>query len=126
MAHRKITELANVEFEGRLGEAFQSYGKQLESLANRWKFELGAATTDSRAAMEGLRGHLLLFGLDSRVRARRVAKRLQRAQDLAAGLAEQGEKFHRAYRRQFSDAAHREDVEKAIEDAEKDAEAAEE
>lgn len=101
MSRRNITELASVEFTGSLGAAFQHYGKQLTVLAERWGTELDIAAVDAEAAMSTMKGHKLLFGLDSKVRARRVAKRLKRARDLAAALAERGESFHRSYRKHF-------------------------
>ncbi|MER5419893.1 hypothetical protein [Streptosporangium roseum] len=101
MSRRNITELSTIEFTGSLGAAFHAYGKQLTGLAERWGTELEIAAVDAEAAMSSMKGHALLFGLDSKVRARRVAKRLKRAQTLAAALAEQGENFHRTYRKHF-------------------------
>ncbi|MBB5132880.1 hypothetical protein HNP84_002601 [Thermocatellispora tengchongensis] len=101
MSTRNITELSGIEFTGSLGEAFTNYGRQLTALAERWGLELEIAAVDAEAAMSSMKGHMLLFGLDSKVRARRVAKRLKRARDLAAALAEQGERFPRSYRKHF-------------------------
>lgn len=98
----KITELSNVEFSGSLGEAFLAYGRALEEIADRWATELEIAATDAEAAMGSMKGHLLLFGIDSKIRARRVAKRLKRAQDLASSIADQADQFHRDYRRHFA------------------------
>ncbi|MEU8347849.1 hypothetical protein AB0C74_39645 [Spirillospora sp. NPDC048832] len=97
----EISELASVEFEGSLGEAFQRYGKALEELADRWAIELEMAAVDAEAAMGSMKGHLLLFGLDSKVKARRVAKRLKRARDLADALADRADRFPREYRKHF-------------------------
>jgi hypothetical protein len=97
----EISELASVEFEGSLGEAFQRYGRALEEIGDRWATELEMAAVDAEAAMGSMKGHLLLFGIDSKVKARRVAKRLKRARELANSLAERGDKFPRDYRRQF-------------------------
>ncbi|WP_182876115.1 hypothetical protein [Microbispora sp. H10670] len=102
MSDRTITELSTIEFTGSLGEAFHAYGKQLTALGERWGVELDIAAVDAEAAMSAMKGHLLLFGLDSKVRARRVAKRLKRARDLAAALAERGEDFPRSYRKHFT------------------------
>ncbi|MFI7028388.1 hypothetical protein ACIBK1_06735 [Microbispora rosea] len=96
-----ITELSTIEFTGSLGEAFHAYGKQLTALGERWGVELEIAAVDAEAAMSTMKGRALLFGLDSKVRARRVAKRLKRARDLAAALAERGEDFPRSYRKHF-------------------------
>ncbi|GAA3801700.1 hypothetical protein GCM10022226_21910 [Sphaerisporangium flaviroseum] len=102
MARRDITELSTIEFTGSLGAAFLAYGKQLTELAERWGLELEIAAVDAEAAMGSMKGHLLLFGLDSKVRARRVAKRLKRAQELTAAMAEQGQLLHRTYRKHFA------------------------
>lgn len=96
---RKIGELARIEFKGGLGEAFEKYSETGARLGRRFSFELEMAAGDSRAAMESLRGHPLLFGLDARVKARRVAKRLNRAQELASGISTELERFHRSYQR---------------------------
>ncbi|MEU9832727.1 hypothetical protein AB0D67_14485 [Streptosporangium sp. NPDC048047] len=105
MKRRTITELSSIEFTGSLGAAFHAYGRALTGLAQRWGTELEIAAVDAEAAMSSMKGHVLLFGLDSKVRARRVAKRLQRAQELTAALAEQGEHFHRSYRKHFTPTA---------------------
>ncbi|GAA3925939.1 hypothetical protein GCM10023085_03980 [Actinomadura viridis] len=96
-----ISELARIEFRGSLGEAFKKYSQELEALADRWRTELEIAAVDAEAAMGSMKGHLLLFGLDSKVRARRVAKRLKRAQDLAASVGDSADQFQRSYRRHF-------------------------
>jgi hypothetical protein len=96
-----ISELSSIEFEGSLGEAFQRYGKALEEIGDRWSTELEMAAVDAEAAMGSMKGHLLLFGIDSKIRARRVAKRLKRAKDLASSLADRGDQFPRDYRRNF-------------------------
>ncbi|HUR06150.1 MAG TPA: hypothetical protein VM347_26625 [Nonomuraea sp.] len=101
MATRNITELSSVEFTGSLAEAFHLYGKELTTIADRWVTELDIAAVDAEAAMSTMKGHWLLFGLDTRHRARQVAKRLKRARDLAAAMAEKGESLHRIYCRNF-------------------------
>lgn len=98
---RRIDELAQVEFVGSLSEAFHAYSRELYALARRWQFELDMAASDSRAAMESLQGHPLLFGLDAKIKARRISNRLKRAQALAHGLAEEARQFDRAYRKHF-------------------------
>lgn len=97
----EISELASIEFEGSLGEAFKAYGKALEEIGDRWATELEMAAVDAEAAMGSMKGHLLLFGIDSKLKARRVAKRLKRARELASDLADRGDKFHREYTRNF-------------------------
>ncbi|KAB2341870.1 hypothetical protein [Actinomadura rudentiformis] len=102
---KNITELAEIPFHGSLGEAFHDYGQELFALGHRWAFELGQAANDAEAAMASLKGHPLLFGVDVRARARRVSKRLRRAQNLAYGLSQEGLRFHQAYVQHFINAS---------------------
>jgi hypothetical protein len=101
MSDRRIKELAEIEFKGSLEEAFGMYADELQKLSRRLVFELEMAANDSRAAMSRLHGHWWLLGLDAKVQARIVAKRLTRAQEQAAGLAVEARAFKTAYRRQF-------------------------
>lgn len=99
---RKLDELAKVEFTGSLGEAFGLYAAAWREVSTRWDTELGLAATDVRAALTSVRTRW--FGLDTverRVKARRVARRLRRAQTLVASLTRCAERFPREYARQF-------------------------
>lgn len=101
-SERKLDELAKVEFTGSLGEAFGHYAHALRTVSRRWDTELGLASTDVRAALTSMRTRWL--GLDAaarRVKARRVARRLRRAQVLAASLAKRAEQFPKEYAKQF-------------------------
>jgi hypothetical protein len=101
MAERSVRELARIPFAGPLGNAFQAYSREAEDLARRFSFELEVAASDSRAAMESLRGHPLLFGLDAKIKARRVAARLKRAKELIDGMGHEAARFERSYRKNF-------------------------
>jgi hypothetical protein len=101
MAERRISELGKIEFVGSLGKAFHAYASEAEDLVQRFSFELEVAASDSRAAMESLRGHPLLFGLDAKVKARRVSHRLKRAKELIDGMSREAAKFERSYRKHF-------------------------
>jgi len=99
---RRLDELARIEFVGSLGEALSAYATALAKVAARWDTELGLASTDARRAMVSMKGHWL--GLDTaarRVRARRVARRLRRAQTLVASVGKQARLLPREYQRQF-------------------------
>lgn len=99
---RRLDELARVEFVGSLGEAFGRYAWALRDVARRWDTELGLASTDVRAALTSMRTRWL--GLDAaarRVKARRVARRLRRAQTLVASVTKRAEQFPKQYARQF-------------------------
>ncbi|AQZ67582.1 unnamed protein product [[Actinomadura] parvosata subsp. kistnae] len=102
--NRRITELSTIEFVGSLGQAFHLYGRELTKLAERWGIELEIAAADAEAAMSTMRGRWYMFGLDTRARSRRVAKRLKRARDLVAALADKGQTFPATYRRNFGGA----------------------
>jgi hypothetical protein len=100
---RRLDELARVEFTGSLGEAFGRYGWALREVSKRWDTELGLASTDVRAALTSIRtGWLGLDAASRRLKARRVARRLRRAQTLVADLTRRAEKFPREYARQFA------------------------
>lgn len=104
---RRIDELAKIQFEGSLGQAFYEYGQMMFALGHLLRVELDMAAAESEAAMASLKGHPLLFGFDARVKARRVSKRLRRAEDLAYGIAEEGRRFHADYVKHFVNQARR-------------------
>lgn len=99
---RRLDELAKVEFTGSLSEAFGTYAAELRDLAARWDTELGLASGDVRAALTSMRTKWL--GLDAasrRIKARRVARRLRRAQTLVASVKKCAERFPKEYAKQF-------------------------
>jgi hypothetical protein len=99
---RRLDELAKVEFTGSLSEAFGNYAAAWREVSRRWDTELGLASTDVRAALTLRRFHWL--GLDMatrRGRARRVARRLRRAQTLVGSLTRCAERFPKEYAKQF-------------------------
>lgn len=108
MADRKINELADIEFEGSLGEAFKKYSRTGERLSYALAFEYELAAATSRAALARLSGTWLLFGIDSKVRGRLVARRVKRMNELAVGMANELRKFEHSYRRTFIDLPRRE------------------
>jgi hypothetical protein len=100
---KKISELSDIEFEGSLGEAFKKYSQTAEKLAHAFSMELELAEAEARAAISELKGHPLLFGVDTRFRARQVTKRLARMRELVDGIGTEARKFERDYRRHFLD-----------------------
>ena len=105
MGRRTISELADIDFSGSVGESTHEYGERLRALALRWAFELEAAAGDAEAAMASLDGHWWALGFDTRYKARKVAARLKRAQEMAHAVGDQAGKFHRVYLRHFPEAA---------------------
>lgn len=101
----EIRELAEIPFQGSLQTQFEAYASALYAISRAWSHELAMAAADAEAAMTELHGNPLLFGLDAKIKARRVAKRIKRAQALADGLTEESRKFYRAYMRHFVEAA---------------------
>lgn len=101
MTNRSVSELAVVAFDGSLEKVFADYASRVEELARRLAFELAVAAGDSEAAMGRMRDHPLLFGLDCRLRARRVSKRLKRGVELAEGLNVEARLLYHEYCKQF-------------------------
>lgn len=107
---RRIDEMAGIPFEGSLDEKFHALGEVMFALGHLLRMELDMASAESEAAMVSLKGHplLALVGApDVRIKARRVAKRLKRMEDLADGFAAEGRKFHHAYVKHFVNNARR-------------------
>jgi hypothetical protein len=99
---RKLDELAKIAFVGSLSEAFGHYGAALRTVASRWDTELALASTDARKALGTMQGRWLgLDGASRRAKARRVARRLRRAQTLVSGVSKRAERFPKEYARQF-------------------------
>jgi hypothetical protein len=95
-----LDELAGVEFVGSLSEVFGDYAAALREVSTRWDTELGLASTDVRAALTSLRTRWL-DAASRRVKARRVARRLRRAQTLVASVTKCAERFPKEYAKQF-------------------------
>ncbi|MFB4307023.1 hypothetical protein [Actinomadura sp. GTD37] len=105
MGRRTISELNDIQFDGSIGEAMHEYGERLRGLSLRWAFEFEAAAGDAEAAMSSLDGRWWALGIDTKVRARKVARRLVRAQEMAHAMGDQGGKLHRVYLRHFPEAS---------------------
>lgn len=100
-AKQRIPELSGIEFTGHA--SISEYSKALRSLMRDIAFELDFAAEEIQAVLSRQRGHPLLMGIDVRLRARRVAKRLCRAQELCAGTAVEAVKFYQEFRKQFAE-----------------------
>jgi hypothetical protein len=101
-AHTRIPELSGIEFTGHAAVA--EYSKALRALCRDLSFEIEFAAEEIYAVLSRQKGHPLLLGLDVRLRARRVANRLRRAEELTAGAAVEAVKFYVEFRRQFAEA----------------------
>lgn len=100
-APRQIPELATIEFTG--SKSISEYAKALRSLGRDLAVECEASAQELEAVLAAQKGHPLLMGMDVRRKAKRVAKRLHRAQELATGVAREAVALHAQYRREFVD-----------------------
>jgi hypothetical protein len=101
MARQRIPELESIEFTGHASVA--RYSKALRGINRDIAHECEYAAEELQAVLSRQRGHPLLLGLDVRLRARKVAKRLHRAGELSAGAAVEAVKFYSEFRLQFAD-----------------------
>ncbi|MFE6386771.1 hypothetical protein [Nocardiopsis dassonvillei] len=101
----RIDELGSIEFFGPVGTQVTRYAKTSRRFARDLAAELESAAHDSRVAMSALKGHPALLGLDVKIRARRVSRKLKRAKELAQGISAESVKFAAEYRKQFIHAA---------------------
>ncbi|GLZ15652.1 hypothetical protein Acsp04_58870 [Actinomadura sp. NBRC 104425] len=101
----EIEELARIPFRGSLQAQFEMYGRELYTIARAWAHELEMAASDAEAAMTELHGNPWLLGLDAKIKARKVAKRIKRAQEMADGLAQEAQRFYKSYLKQFVEAS---------------------
>jgi hypothetical protein len=97
----RIPELSGIEFTGH--KAVVDYSKALRELQRDLSHETDYAAEEIQATLARQRGHPLLFGVDVRLRARKVAKRLHRVSELNAGAAIEAVKFYQEFRMQFGE-----------------------
>ena len=98
----RIPELSAIEFTG--ARSVTDYSKTGRDLCREmaWEFEMGADEFYA-ALVASQKGHPLLFNVDVKWRARRVANRLRRAGDHAAAAGVEVVKFRMQFRQEFAD-----------------------
>jgi hypothetical protein len=101
---QRLDEIASIEFHGKVPSKIAAYSVATQRLAHDLARELDAAESAAEAAMCQLKGHPLLFGVDVRARAWRVARRLREARELAQGISAEAVKFNLQFRQEFLDA----------------------
>jgi hypothetical protein len=101
MSRTRIPELEVIEFKG--ASSIAAYSRMLRALGRDLAAELEASSEEIRAVLAAQAGHPLLFGADVKIRARRVARRLQRAGELAQGVAIEAVRFNSEFRIQFAE-----------------------
>lgn len=97
----RIPELSGIEFTGHKSVA--DYAQNLRGLLRDVAHEVDFGAEEIYAVLSRQKdGHPLLFGVDTKLRARKVAKRLHRVEELVAGGAVEAVKFYREFRMQFA------------------------
>jgi hypothetical protein len=97
----RIPELSGIEFHGH--ESVKEYANAVRVLSRDMSSELEFASGELYHVLSRQSGHPLLLGLDVKVRARRVTKRLDRLARLFAGGSVEAVAFYMEFRRQFAD-----------------------
>lgn len=97
----RIPELSGIRFSG--DEDVIAYAEALRNLFRdlSWEIEFGSGELYAVLSRQG--GHPLLMGLDVRLKARRVCRRLDRLALLMGGGAVESVAFVREFRRQFAE-----------------------
>jgi hypothetical protein len=99
----KINDLGEMGFTGPVGRRVAKYGRANQDLARAFAYELECGAEAAIKAMCKLKGHPLLLGVDVKLRARVVGRRLYRARDAALAVSAESVKFVQEYRKQFLD-----------------------
>ena len=97
----RIPELEGIEFNGHKSVA--EYAKAARGLCRDLAQEFDYSAEEIQVVLSKQKGHPLLMGVDTRLRARKVAKRLHRAAELAGGAAIESVKFYSEFRLQFGE-----------------------
>jgi hypothetical protein len=99
---RKIPELSSIPFTG--SKSITAYSKAGRELSRDLGMEFEFAADEVYGALvASQKGHPALFGVDVKLRARRVAQRLKRASELQKASGVELVKFHVQFRREFID-----------------------
>lgn len=101
-AQKDVAGLDAIEFDGSESVAAYALAARNHTRALSQEFE-GAGDDLYGVLCELGRGHPLAFGIDVKLRARRVAKRLERMSEMASWVAVEAVKLNLEYRKQFSE-----------------------
>jgi hypothetical protein len=96
----RIPELSGIEFTGH--ESVKDYAATLRGLFRDLAFEIEFGRSELYEVLSRQSGHPLLMGIDVKLRARRVCKRLDRAAALMGGGVTESVAFYREFRTQFA------------------------
>lgn len=98
----RIPELSGIEFTGH--ESVRDYAATLRGLFRDLAFEVEFGRGELYEVLSRQSGHPLLMGMDVKLRARRVCKRLDRLSRLMGGGVTESVAFYREFRQQFAPA----------------------
>lgn len=98
----RIPELSGIEFTGH--ESVRDYAGTLRGLFRDLAFEVEFGRGELYEVLSRQAGHPLLMGIDVKIRARRVCKRLDRIAALMGGGVTESVAFYREFRQQFAPA----------------------
>jgi hypothetical protein len=96
----RVPELSGIEFTGK--DSVEAYAKALRNLFRDLAFEVEFGSGELYQVLSRQNGHPLLMGLDTKLRARRVCKRLDRIARLMSGGCVESVAFWAEFRRQFA------------------------
>lgn len=102
MTERRIETLSGIEFRG--AKDITVYSRSAREVCRDLSMELEAAAEQVLSVLSRQHGHPLLFGIDVRLRARKVSKRLRIASELVHGAGVECVKFSSEFRYQFANA----------------------
>lgn len=108
----RIPELSGIEFTGR--KSVEEYAKALRDLMRDLTAEIEFGASELYEVLKRQDGHLLLMGIDVKIRAYRVRRRLDRLAHITGGGAVEAVAFYAEFRRQFMEALHEERQQKKI------------
>jgi hypothetical protein len=97
----RIPELKGIEFTGH--SSIKKYSVKLREIERAFSQELDWSTEELYAVLCQQKGHPMLAGVDVRLRARRVCRRLTRIAELHAGAAVEAVRFYTQFRTEFAD-----------------------
>lgn len=95
----RIPELSGIRFYRK--SDVEVYAQALRSVFRDLAFEVEFGSGELYAVLSRQAGHPLLMGLDVRIRARRVCRRLDRLARLMGGGCVEAVAFYAEFRRQF-------------------------
>lgn len=96
---KRIPELSAIELRSTSGVA--DYCSASRNLARDFASELDSAGQELHAALTRMHGHPLAFGIDVRMKSRKIRRRIHRARDLQLGVGIEMVKAWHTFRAEF-------------------------